>query len=134
MDGHRDHCRLHRSLECRHHRYGSALVTYLVAPQEHSPKYGLETRFHVASEEFLYSTVGTTGVPFLAGNNVTLLNNGDEFYPAMLEAIRHAEHSVTIEAYIYWAGDVGMELARGLAERAGAGAKIKILLDAVGSA
>ena len=112
----------------------AALITYLVAPHEHSPKYGLEARFHVASEEFLYSTVGTTGVPFLPGNKVTLLNNGDEFYPAMLEAISHAEHSVTIEAYIYWAGEVGMEFARALAERVGAGAKTKILLDAVGSA
>jgi cardiolipin synthase A/B len=111
----------------------AALVTYLVAPHEHSPTYGLEARFQVASEEFLYSTVGTTGVPFLPGNNVTLLNNGDEFYPAMLDAIQRATHSVTIEAYIYWAGDIGMQFAQALAERAAAGAKVKILLDAVGS-
>src|SRR5437867_5991370 len=53
----------------------AALFTYLVAPHEHSPKYGLEARFPVASEEFLDSTVGTTGVAFLPVNTITLLNN-----------------------------------------------------------
>ena len=56
---------------------------------------------------------GATGVPFLPGNRIDILNNGDEFYPAMLEAIAAAEVSITIEAYIYWAGDIGREFARG---------------------
>src|SRR5262245_55445200 len=111
----------------------AAVVTYLVAPHEHSPKYGLESRFPVPSSDFLNSMVGSTSVPFLPGNHVTLLNNGDEFYPAMLEAINEAERSVTIEAYIYWKGDIGMRFARALAARAQAGVKVKILLDAVGS-
>ena len=42
--------------------------------------------------------------------------------------------SITIEAYIYWAGAVGVEFARALAERAKAGVTVKILLDAIGSA
>ena len=33
---------------------------------------------------------GLTGVGFLPGNAVDILNNGDEFYPAMLAAIRAA--------------------------------------------
>jgi cardiolipin synthase len=110
-----------------------AVLTYAVTPQEQSPKYGLDSRFPIPSEEFLDSVVGTTGVPFIPSNKVTFLNNGDEFYPAMLEAIEQAKESVTIEAYIYWAGDVGMQFASALAARAKAGAKVKILLDAVGS-
>jgi cardiolipin synthase A/B len=111
----------------------AAVITYLLAPREHSPKYGLESRFPVPSNEFLNSMVGSTGVPFFPGNHVTLLNNGDEFYPAMLDDIHRAQRSVTIESYIYWKGDVGMRFARALASRAQAGAKVKILLDAVGS-
>src|SRR5262245_33823473 len=45
-----------------------AVLTYLTTPQEHSPEYGLESRFPVPSTEFLDSLVGTTGVPFLPGN------------------------------------------------------------------
>jgi cardiolipin synthase len=110
-----------------------AVFTYVVTPQEQSPKYGLDSRFAIPSEEFLDSVVGTTGVPFIPGNRVMFLNNGDEFYPAMLKAIGDAKESITIEAYIYWAGDVGMQFAKALAERATAGVKVKILLDAVGS-
>jgi cardiolipin synthase len=110
-----------------------AVFTYLVTPPEQSPKYGLESGFPVASSQFIDSIVGTTGVPFIAGNGVRLLQNGDEFYPEMLDSIRQARESVTIEAYIYWAGDVGMQFACALAERAQAGVKVKILLDAVGS-
>ena len=42
--------------------------------------------------------------------------------------------SITIEAYIYWAGDIGAVFADALAERAKAGCRVKILLDAIGSA
>jgi cardiolipin synthase A/B len=63
-----------------------------------------------------------------------MLNNGDAFYPPMLAAIRGAKYSITIEAYIYWAGEIGVEFAEALAERARAGCPVKILLDAIGSA
>ena len=42
--------------------------------------------------------------------------------------------SITIEAYIYWAGEIGLVFAKALAAKAKAGVKVKILLDAVGSA
>jgi cardiolipin synthase len=69
----------------------------------------------------------------VAGNRLEILNNGDEFYPPMLADIARAELSITIEAYIYWAGDIGAAFARALAERARAGVRVKILLDAFGS-
>ena len=52
----------------------------------------------------------------------------------MLEAIRGARRSITIEAYIYWRGEIGLEFAQAIAERAKAGVPVKLLLDAVGSA
>jgi cardiolipin synthase len=110
-----------------------ALVTYLIAPYEQPPAYGLDHETTVSSPAFLPSVVGLTGMPMVAGNRVRLLNNGDEFYPAMLGAIRGASQSITIEAYIYWKGVVGMEFAIALADRARAGVSVKILLDAVGS-
>jgi len=110
-----------------------ALVCYLLAPKESSPQFGLDHEFSVESDEFLQTIAGATGVPFVDGNRLTVLNNGDEFYPAMLAAIDGAETSVTIEAYIYWAGDIGLRFARALATKAQEGLPVKILLDAVGS-
>src|ERR1041385_2648113 len=82
-----------------------AFVFYLLSSQEHVPHYGLDPNFDIRSHEFLTSVVGTTGVPFVNHNHVTILNNGEQFYPAMLEAVAGAQNSITMEAYIYWAGD-----------------------------
>ena len=110
-----------------------ALLSYLIAPSEFAPHYGLDHEFSVDDEEFLPTMAGATGVPFAPGNRLDILNNGDAFYPAMLDAIREAELSITIEAYIYWAGEIGQEFAEALAAKAREGIKVKILLDAVGS-
>ena len=110
-----------------------SVAAHVLAPVESPPKYGLDHEFPVADPEFLDSVIGVTGTPFLPGNRVDLLNNGDEFYPSMLEALAQARESVTIEAYIYWAGEIGTEFAARLAACARRGLEVKILLDAVGS-
>ncbi len=109
------------------------VVSYLIAPAEFPPRYGLDHEFAVSDEEFLPTMAGATGVPFMPGNRLDILNNGDAFYPAMLAAIRDARMSITVEAYIYWAGDIGLEFAQALSARGKEQVKVKILLDAVGS-
>jgi hypothetical protein len=83
--------------------FGSMLVAYafsLFRPVEEEPRYGLEHEFAIDSDEFLPSIAGATDMTFLPGNQIRILNNGDEFYPAMLDAIEGAHRSITIEAYI----------------------------------
>ncbi|HEX5473508.1 MAG TPA: phospholipase D-like domain-containing protein [Vicinamibacterales bacterium] len=111
-----------------------AFVSYVISPEETPPRYGLDHEFAVDDADFVASMAGATGVPFAPGNRLDILNNGDAFYPAMLDAIAAAESSITIEAYIYWAGEIGQEFAEALAAKAAAGVHVKILLDAVGSA
>jgi cardiolipin synthase len=111
-----------------------AMVSYLIAPSALPPRFGLDHEFAVDSPEFVGTVAGASGCPFLAGNSVEFLNNGDAFYPPMLEAIETAQVSITVEAYIYWSGEIGRVFANALAGRARAGIKVKILLDAIGSA
>ena len=111
-----------------------ATVSFLIAPKADPPRYGLDNKFAIDSPEFLPTIAGVTNTAFSSGNSVELLNNGDEFYPRMLEDVERAERSITIEAYIYWAGEVGVTFARALEARARAGVTVKILLDAIGSA
>ena len=111
-----------------------ALVSYLIAPPAAPPRFGLDHEFSIDSPEFVGTVAGASGSPFLEGNTLELLNNGDAFYPSMLAAIKRADHSITIEAYIYWAGEIGAVFAAALADRAKAGCRVKILLDAIGSA
>lgn len=73
------------------------------------------------------------GPEFVDGNQVTLLRNGDQIFPAMLDAIAAAQVSITFETYIYWSGDIGRKFADALSERARSGVKVHVLLDWVGS-
>ncbi len=93
-----------------------AAFAFLVWPREVPPRVGLEHEFCVDDDEFLTTMAGSTGVPFFEGNAIEILNNGDEFYPAMLKAIAQAQCSITVEAYIYWAGDIGKRFAEALAD------------------
>jgi cardiolipin synthase len=113
---------------------GLAIFTRLAWSPERPPAERLDPDYEVASPVFVHSLVGTTGTPFSPGNKVTILNNGDAFYPAMLVDIAHAQRSVTLEGYIYWAGRIGTTFATALAERSRQGINVKVLLDAVGSA
>lgn len=69
----------------------------------------------------------------VGGNRYRVLRNGDEIFPAMLDAIRRARKTINFESYIYWSGDIGRAFAEALAERARQGVKVHVLLDAVGS-
>lgn len=122
------------------HRSGTALgfaitafLLYLFAPREGSLSYGLDHEFAIESDEFRSTVFGATGAAFLRGNTFDIYNNGDQFYPAMMEAVEQATRSITIEAYIYWQGHIGMRFAEALSARAREGLPVKILLDAVGS-
>ena len=67
-----------------------ASFAFLVWPREVPPRVGLEHEFSVDDDEFLTTIAGSTGIPFFEGNAIEILNNGDEFYPAMLKAIEQA--------------------------------------------
>ena len=61
------------------------------------------------------------GIPATEGNDLTVLKNGDEIFPAMLEAIRSAERTIDFLTFVYWKGDIAHEFAHALvARRAGA--------------
>lgn len=73
------------------------------------------------------------GPSIIEGNRVQALLNGDQIFPSMLQAIRGAQKTVTLETYIYWSEAIGEEFAKALSERARAGVKVHVLIDAVGS-
>jgi cardiolipin synthase len=83
--------------------------------------------------QFLRTMGVLLGPSLVDGNAVRELLNGDEIFPAMLDAIRGAQRTITFETYIYWSGTVGAQFADALAERARAGVKVHVLLDWIGS-
>ena len=73
-----------------------------------------------------------TGADFTAGNQITTLLNGDGFFPPMLEAIRDAKKTITLETYIWSSGHISNQFINALGERARAGVKVHALLDGMG--
>ncbi|MEP6832014.1 MAG: phospholipase D-like domain-containing protein [Gemmatimonas sp.] len=85
------------------------------------------------SEKFVEWTGAFLNVPIYQGGTVELLQNGDKFYPSMLEAIRGAKDSVNFEVYIFEPDEIGRQFMDAFIERARAGVETRVLLDGFGA-
>ena len=86
-----------------------------------------------ASEAFVGHAAGVLDLPVHRGGTAELLQNGDAFYPAMLEAIRGARETVNFEVYIFEPDEVGRQFIDAFKERARAGIDVRLLVDGFGS-
>ena len=112
------------------------LVVFLVTnlgTGEKRIEHRLERLYATDDDQFARSMGVLLGPPMLEGNKVEVLLNGEQIFPAMLQAIRSAQRTITFETYIYWSGSIGREFADALVERARAGVKVHVLLDWIGS-
>ncbi len=83
-------------------------------------------------EDLIPSLAGLTLGTAVAGNSVELLENG-AFFDVLIESIAAAEQSVHFETFLWKEGVLGQRMADALCERARAGKKVRVLLDANGS-
>jgi cardiolipin synthase A/B len=70
---------------------------------------------------------------YSAGNSVTLLRNGAEYFPAVVEAIDLAQHTVYVEAYILADDPAGRLVADALQRAAIRGIDVRIVIDGFGT-
>ena len=73
-----------------------------------------------------------TGVPLLRDNHVELLVNGEEAYPAMLEAINTASRRVCLSTYIFKGDRTGRDFADALGRAAERGVDVRLIIDGMG--
>jgi cardiolipin synthase A/B len=72
------------------------------------------------------------GAPLVDGNNVRLLRDANENYPAWLEAIASAKRYVHFESYIIHEDDAGREFADALISKAREGVHVRLIYDWMG--
>ena len=106
------------------------LVVTLFAP--HIP-YKLRGCLKCASEDFIYSLSNITLATVHHDSRFEVLTNGPQFYPAMLAAIKGATHSINMECYIFRPDKTGDAFMTAMMERARAGVRVKLVVDAIGS-
>jgi cardiolipin synthase len=108
------------------------VIGALFLPDWPSDDFTMGFKADPGSERFVEWTSGYLNSPILQGGEVTILQNGDEFYPAMLQAIRKAEDSVNFEVYIFEPDEIGRQFIDAFKDRARAGVEVRLLLDGFG--
>ena len=111
---------------------GTLLAQNFSGGERHVKK-PLAHQFDVASERFPQVLSSLSGAPLLPGNRVDALQNGEQIFPAMLEAIHAARRSINFETYIYWEGEIGRRFTDALVERVKNGVKVHVIVDWVGA-
>ena len=101
--------------------------------RRHTLEYHLAHTFTISDPEFFGSALALSDPVPIESNAIEVLQNGDEYFPAMLEAIRAAKKTINFEAYIVYSDEVGRAFCEALSERARAGIEVRVLLDGVGS-
>ena len=112
---------------------GLVLVFCLFFIRRQTLDYHLEHTFAVRSPEFFGSALALTDPVPVGGNKIELLQNGDEYFPVMLDAIRSARQTINFASYIMKSDGVGHQFRDALCERARAGVEVRVLLDGIGS-
>ena len=95
--------------------------------------YHIEAPIDASSDHFAHVLETTCQTQLERGNRVEIFTNGDHFYPAMLDAIRQARETITMECYIFKRGEIGLAFIAALCERARAGVRVTLVMDAIGS-
>jgi len=87
----------------------------------------------IDSAEFLNELEPLVNSKITRNNLIEVIENGDHFYEAELDAMRQARHSINLEAYIFHKGKLTDQVLQVLTERARAGVHVNLVLDAAGS-
>jgi cardiolipin synthase len=106
-----------------------ALLLMLAQDQE-----TLKVQSAVGADEPRHSAylAALVGAPLTRGNHYDVLTNGDQIFPAMLEAIRGAKRRISFETYIYDVGEVATQFTSALEEAARRGVPVNLVVDSVG--
>jgi cardiolipin synthase A/B len=95
----------------------------------------LKVRSAVGVEESRHPAyiAGLVGSTLSRGNRYDVLTNGDQIFPAMLDAIRNARRRISLETYIYDKGEVASQFTVALEEAARRGVRVNLVVDSVGA-
>jgi len=111
--------------------FGILALVVLLAKDRETIK--LQSAYGATDARFPAYLAALAGAEPTGGNSFDVLENGDAFIPAMLDAINRARHRVDFETYIYEKGEVGSAFSGALAAAARRGVEVNLVVDAVGS-
>ncbi|MFA5007305.1 MAG: cardiolipin synthase [Candidatus Izemoplasmatales bacterium] len=102
---------------------------FLALEESTAPDYGIQPY----GDLFRYIRANTGRAVYDGDTAVEILNNGDVFFPRLIEALKAAREYILMEFYIVKTDGIGRTVLDVLAERARAGVKVHLLYDHFGS-
>jgi cardiolipin synthase len=87
----------------------------------------------VDAQTFLNELEPLVSSKITRNNQIAVIENGENFYEAELDAMRQARHSINIEGYIFHMGKVTDQVLDVLTDRARAGVHVNVVIDSLGS-
>ncbi len=87
----------------------------------------------VESMEFATALASLVDAPIERGGAISILNNGDEFFPDLLDTIKRAKHSINFSVYVWKDGTVSDQILAAMLERQQHGVQVRLLLDGFGA-
>lgn len=82
--------------------------------------------------KLLTTLASLTGTTVTSGGTVTILNNGDAFYPSLLNDMNDAKSSIDFTGYIWEPGTISDQLFDMLIKKANEGVRVRLILDGFG--
>jgi cardiolipin synthase A/B len=87
----------------------------------------------VDSPAFAVALSHLVNAPIEQGGGITILNNGDEFVPALLEAIGQARRTINFSVYIWTDGAFSDRVVAALLRQQRRGVAVRVILDGLGA-
>ena len=108
-----------------------AVAVFLLLAQD---QITLKTRSAVGAVEPRHPNylAGLLGVDLTRGNRYRVATNGDQIFPAMLNAVRGAKRRISFESYIFKTGDMAEQFTKAFEDAARRGVRVQLVIDAVG--
>ena len=105
-------------------------------PQNEPEVFNLSGEWNVTDRQSIQSFLNVSNrvcrLPVHDGNQIGILFNGDQAYPAMLEAIGSAQQCVYLMTYIFDIDELGKKFMEALIRCKERGVDVKVLVDGVG--
>jgi cardiolipin synthase len=123
----------------KHNKLGIGVVIVLVivggllALAQDQQTLRIESPVAVEDPLFPQYVAALLGGHATGGNSYTVLTNGDQIFPPMLEAVKSAQRRISFETYIYNKGTVGQQFTDAFIAAAKRGVLVQLVVDAMGS-
>jgi cardiolipin synthase len=83
----------------------------------------------IENHELVHISDVITDRPLVGGNLIEVLHNGEDAYPAMLDAIEQAQQSLFLATYIFEADHTGRLFINALERAVGRGVDVRVIID-----